>query len=74
MHPSSRLQFRLMTPEAQRAAIQRLALRGMDIDTICRQTGLSAADVQRCLTGMNLQRESWPWRQPPPRWPSAART
>jgi hypothetical protein len=45
----SQLQFRLMAPEAQGAAVQRLALHGWDAQTISKETGLSEADVHRHL-------------------------
>jgi hypothetical protein len=56
MYQTTQLQFKLMTPEAQRTAVQRLALRGMDLETICERTGLSRAEGQRYLTGPLLQR------------------
>jgi hypothetical protein len=45
----SQLQFRLMTPEAQHAAVRRLALRGWDAKTISAQTGMPEADVHSLL-------------------------
>jgi len=50
MLSSSQLQFRFMTPEAQRAALHRLALHGWDAKTISTHTGMTEADVQRHLT------------------------
>jgi hypothetical protein len=47
------LQFRLMTPEAQRTAVQRLALRGWDAKTISTQTGMAEAEVRLSL------RDAW---------------
>jgi hypothetical protein len=46
----AQLQFRLMTWEAQCAAVQRLALRGLDTRTISAQTGISEEEVRRYLT------------------------
>lgn len=43
----SHIQFRLMAPEAQRAAVQRLALHGWDAPTISALTGLREEDVNR---------------------------
>lgn len=54
----SQLQFRLMTPEAQRAALQRLALHGWDAKTISTQTGMPEADVQRYLADTWITRTS----------------
>ena len=55
MHHATQLQFKQMAPEAQRAALQRLALRGTDIEVICKRTGLCAAEVQRELAGFNSE-------------------
>jgi hypothetical protein len=64
----SQLQFRLMTPEAQRAAVQRLALHGWDAQTISAQTGMVEADVQRLLAGTWLANGREPerplWNRP----------
>jgi DNA-directed RNA polymerase specialized sigma24 family protein len=43
------LQFRTMSPEAQRAALQRLAWRGCDPGTISAQTGIPETEVQRLI-------------------------
>jgi hypothetical protein len=61
MFQPTQLQFKLMTPEAQRAAIQRLALCGADVASICERSGLSVADVRRHLTGALLQTLAPPW-------------
>ncbi len=45
----SQIQFQVLTADAQRAALQRLALRGFDIKTISMQTGMPEADVRRHL-------------------------
>jgi hypothetical protein len=69
----SQLQFRLMTPEAQRTAVQRLALHGLDAKTISMQTGLPEGDVHRFLAGTWLVDERMPaqpiWGRPPHRRP-----
>lgn len=51
----SQLQFRLMALDAQRAAVQRLALRGWDVTTISLQTGMPEADVHDLLAGTGSQ-------------------
>jgi hypothetical protein len=61
MFQPTQLQFKLMTPEAQRAAIQRLALCGADLASISERSGLSIADVRRHLTGAPLQAMAPPW-------------
>lgn len=45
----AQLHMRLLPPEAQRTAIQRLALRGWDARTISTQTGLTEVEVDRLL-------------------------
>ncbi len=52
-----------MTPEAQRTAVQRLALRGWDATQISGQTGMAEADVRRLLAG-TLPVEARPARRP----------
>ena len=52
------LQFKLIPPEAQRTAVQRLALRGLDIQEICARTGLSAGQVGQYLAGAYLTPDS----------------
>jgi hypothetical protein len=61
MFQPTQFQFKLMTPEAQRAAIQRLALCGADLASICERSGLSVADVRRHLTAGPLQSLAPPW-------------
>jgi hypothetical protein len=61
MFQPTQLQFKLMTPEAQRTAIQRLALCGADLASISERSGLSIADVRRHLTGAPLQAMAPPW-------------
>jgi hypothetical protein len=64
MYQTTQLQFRLLTPEAQRAAIQRLALRGAGIDVISERTGLPPEDVRRHLAGANFESIGVPaWRR-----------
>jgi hypothetical protein len=47
MSQPSLLQFRLLPPEAKRAALQRLALRGCDLASISAQTGLDEGEIRR---------------------------
>jgi hypothetical protein len=49
MNLPSQLQFRLLPPEAQRAALHRLALRGCDPMSISVQTGVPEGEVRRQL-------------------------
>ena len=51
----SQIQFRMLTTEAQRAALQRLAFRGCDIKTISMQTGMPEADVRSHLDVIGQQ-------------------
>ncbi len=54
----SQIQFRMMTPDAQRAALQRLTLRGCDIKTISMQTGMPEADVKSHLNVFRKEQEN----------------
>ena len=45
----TQLQFKLLSTEAQRAAVQRLALRGSSITEIAQRTGLTMQEVQSHL-------------------------
>jgi DNA-directed RNA polymerase specialized sigma24 family protein len=45
----AQLHMRLLPPEAQQTAVQRLALRGWDAKTISTQTGLTEIEVDRLL-------------------------
>jgi transcription initiation factor IIE alpha subunit len=45
----TQLQFRLLTQDAQRSAIRRLALKGLDDEEIAQATGWSEAEVRRVL-------------------------
>jgi len=49
MDQKSKLQFRLMTSDAQRSAIRRLALTGMDDGDISARTGWQTADIREVL-------------------------
>jgi|GEM_PF-2313983 len=49
MRLSTQLQFKLMAPEAQRAAIQRMALRGMNIDEIAERSGWTPDEVRQAV-------------------------
>jgi hypothetical protein len=50
MDRKTKLQFRLLAPHAQRSAIRRLALSGLDDEEIAARTGWTAADVRRVLS------------------------
>jgi hypothetical protein len=45
----TQLQFRLLTQDAQRSAVRRLALKGLDDEEIAQATGWSEAEVRRVL-------------------------
>jgi hypothetical protein len=45
----SHLHFRVMSPEAQQAALQRLAWRGCNLATISAQTGMPESSIRRLL-------------------------
>lgn len=49
MDRRAQLQFMLLTADAQRSAIRRLALSGLNEDEIARATGWKAADVRGVL-------------------------
>ena len=49
MDRKTQLQFRLLTQDAQRSAVRRLALRGLDDEEIAQATGWSEAEVRRVL-------------------------
>ncbi len=49
MDRRAQLQFKLLTAEAQRSAIRRLALSGMSDGVIAQTTGWTTADVRRVL-------------------------
>ena len=49
MNRTAQLQFRLLTPDAQRSAIRRLALSGLDDGEIAEKTGWTAAQVREVL-------------------------
>jgi hypothetical protein len=50
MDRKATLQFRLLAPQAQRSAVRRLALTGLDDEEIAARTGWTAADVRRVLS------------------------
>lgn len=54
MSNAHQLQFRLLPPEAQHAALHRLALRGCDPVSISAQTGVPENVVRRHLSGAAL--------------------
>lgn len=47
MHRAAQLHFKLLSPEAQRAAIWRLAWTGLTPEQIAQRTGLTAEQVSR---------------------------
>lgn len=49
MDMKTKLQFRLLTGEAQRSAIRRLALKGLDDEEIAQATGWTASEIRRVL-------------------------
>jgi DNA-directed RNA polymerase specialized sigma24 family protein len=62
MHRSAQLQFQRLPPEAQRAALWRLAWSGLAPEQIAERTGWSAEQVRRAMHD-----ELAP---APPPWPS----
>jgi hypothetical protein len=60
MDQKTRLQFKLLTPDAQRSAIRRLALSGLDDDEIAGRTGWTAAQVRSVLSPPGLP-DFMPW-------------
>lgn len=50
MDRKTKLQFRLLTPDAQRSAIRRLALSGLDDEEIAARTGWTATDIRGVLS------------------------
>jgi hypothetical protein len=58
MQLSTQLQFKLMAPEAQRSALQRLALRGMSAEQIAEHTGLDIANVREAI-GSSITLPAW---------------
>jgi hypothetical protein len=65
MAQATQLQFRLMSAEAQCAAVQRLLLRGLSIDEIANQTSWSPAEVRRALKERVVQESIEPPRFAP---------
>lgn len=49
MDRKAQLQFRLLTADAQRSAIRRLALKGLDDEEIASTTGWTTSEVRRVL-------------------------
>ena len=49
MHRATQLQFRYLSPEAQRAALWRLAWAGLSPGQIAHRTGLTADEVSRAM-------------------------
>jgi len=54
MDQKSKLQFRLMTSDAQRSAIRRLALTGLEEGEISAQTGWQTADIREVLAAPEI--------------------
>ena len=49
MNRTAQLQFRLLTQDAQRSAIRRLALSGLDDEEIAEKTGWTESQVREVL-------------------------
>lgn len=49
MSRTEQLQFQRLPPEAQRAALWRLALKGLSAEQVAEQIGWAAADVRRVM-------------------------
>lgn len=58
MDRKTRLQFRILAPEAQRSAIRRLALSGLNDEEIADRTGWTATEVRRVLSPPEIARPS----------------
>jgi hypothetical protein len=65
MYQSTQLQFRLMSPEAQEAAINRLLIQGCALNDIAARTGLSIQDLRSRLS---LDEGTRPGVPPPAPW------
>jgi hypothetical protein len=67
MYQSTQLQFRLMTVEAQEAAINRLLIQGCALEDIAARTGLSMQDLRSRLSSDRNATPVWspptPWRR-----------
>jgi hypothetical protein len=77
MYQSPQLQFRLMSAEAQDAAINRLLIQGCALEDIAERTGLTLADLQSRLDAWERAKSGdapqVPVQQPPSEqpWPPA---
>jgi DNA-directed RNA polymerase specialized sigma24 family protein len=61
MHRSVQLQFQRLPPEAQRAALWRLALSGLTAEQVAERTGWSVEQVRRAMDGGPAQ-STPPWQ------------
>lgn len=73
MHRSTALQFRLMSPEAKRAAVQRLMFCGCPVAAIAAQIGCSVEDVHS-LIGMTAAPQSGELTRVSHNWMRASRS
>ena len=64
MHRTTQSQSRLLSPEAQRAAVWRLAWAGLSPEQIAQRTGLATEQVSRAMhEEMELAQPAWAFRQ-----------
>ena len=60
MNTSEKLQFQRLPPEAKRAALWRLAWKGLPVEQIADRTGLSVEQVRRMINEESMQpSRSW---------------
>ena len=63
MHRSAQLQFQRLPPEAQRAALWRLAWSGLAPEQIAARTGWSAAQIRQAMRDeLDPPHPPWPSR------------
>jgi hypothetical protein len=60
MDKRAQMQFRFMAPDAQRSAIRRLALSGLEDEEIAQATGLGLAEIRNVLAPPMIP-EGMPW-------------
>ena len=60
MDKRARMQFKFMTADAQRSAIRRLALSGLEDEEIARSTGLTLAEIRNVLAPLMIP-DVMPW-------------
>ena len=59
MNRPSKLQFQRLPPEAQRAALWRLAWSGLNVEQIADRIGWSAQQVRRAMDEESIQVPAW---------------